>query len=103
FFLFQAEDGIRDLTVTGVQTCALPIFSNLLAGGGSSSCRPGPQDCMRKNHRRRAKVADADRAPHKGSRSKMRIRTSSRVDRTLQIGRASCRQRVTIMVLACSL
>src|SRR5688572_31529187 len=26
FFFFQAEDGIRDLTVTGVQTCALPIF-----------------------------------------------------------------------------
>src|SRR2546430_812325 len=30
FFFFQAEDGIRDLTVTGVQTCALPI-SNLSA------------------------------------------------------------------------
>src|SRR2546427_75685 len=27
FFFFQAEDGIRDLTVTGVQTCALPIAS----------------------------------------------------------------------------
>src|SRR5205085_8080331 len=26
-FFFQAEDGIRDLTVTGVQTCALPISS----------------------------------------------------------------------------
>src|SRR5207248_7935848 len=25
FFFFQAEDGIRDRTVTGVQTCALPI------------------------------------------------------------------------------
>src|SRR5207245_4584898 len=25
FFFFQAEDGIRDATVTGVQTCALPI------------------------------------------------------------------------------
>src|SRR2546430_13458948 len=28
FFFFQAEDGIRDLTVTGVQTCALPICGN---------------------------------------------------------------------------
>src|SRR5688572_4555083 len=28
FFFFQAEDGIRDLTVTGVQTCALPILDN---------------------------------------------------------------------------
>src|SRR3989475_4957205 len=27
FFFFQAEDGIRDLTVTGVQTCALPILT----------------------------------------------------------------------------
>src|SRR5215217_8838364 len=26
FFLFQAEDGIREIGVTGVQTCALPIF-----------------------------------------------------------------------------
>src|SRR5438094_2895786 len=32
-FFFQAEDGIRDRTVTGVQTCALPIFSNVLFGG----------------------------------------------------------------------
>src|SRR2546430_4808652 len=29
-FFFQAEDGIRDLTVTGVQTCALPISSGTL-------------------------------------------------------------------------
>src|SRR5206468_5902234 len=28
FFFFQAEDGIRDLIVTGVQTCALPICSD---------------------------------------------------------------------------
>src|SRR2546422_1034617 len=28
FFFFQAEDGIRDVAVTGVQTCALPIFAN---------------------------------------------------------------------------
>src|SRR2546430_16873053 len=30
FFFFQAEDGIRDLTVTGVQTCALPILGQRL-------------------------------------------------------------------------
>src|SRR2546430_10787061 len=30
FFFFQAEDGIRDLTVTGVQTCALPIWASRL-------------------------------------------------------------------------
>src|SRR3712207_7828911 len=28
FFFFQAEDGIRDIGVTGVQTCALPISAN---------------------------------------------------------------------------
>src|SRR5688572_18267157 len=36
-FFFQAEDGIRDLTVTGVQTCALPIFS---AGTARSTMPP---------------------------------------------------------------
>ena len=30
FFFFQAEDGIRDTSVTGVQTCALPILCILL-------------------------------------------------------------------------
>src|SRR5690606_41201427 len=30
-FFFQAEDGIRDFHVTGVQTCALPILVKLLA------------------------------------------------------------------------
>src|SRR5207302_2943123 len=30
FFFFQAEDGIRDFHVTGVQTCALPISIHLL-------------------------------------------------------------------------
>src|SRR2546427_9602230 len=32
FFFFQAEDGIRDLTVTGVQTCALPISDSPVSG-----------------------------------------------------------------------
>src|SRR5207248_6487344 len=36
FFFFQAEDGIRDRTVTGVQTCALPIFNLSLATDESS-------------------------------------------------------------------
>src|SRR5437879_11662177 len=34
FFFFKAEDGIRDTSVTGVQTCALPIS---IAGGGKRS------------------------------------------------------------------
>src|SRR2546429_9347328 len=35
FFFFQAEDGIRDVAVTGVQTCALPIFDRAPAGFGA--------------------------------------------------------------------
>src|SRR2546422_9549211 len=30
FFFFQAEDGIRDVAVTGVQTCALPIYAGVI-------------------------------------------------------------------------
>src|SRR5205085_9331928 len=37
FFFFQAEDGIRDLTVTGVQTCALPISWPSLLGNTEKS------------------------------------------------------------------
>src|SRR3989442_605048 len=33
FFFFQAEDGIRDADVTGVQTCALPICTDIVLGG----------------------------------------------------------------------
>src|ERR1022692_1966353 len=33
FFFFQAEDGIRDYKVTGVQTCALPIYMSLIRVG----------------------------------------------------------------------
>src|SRR5699024_2083889 len=36
-FFFQAEDGIRDRNVTGVQTCALPIFEITLVGGRGSN------------------------------------------------------------------
>src|SRR5256885_6330359 len=33
FFFFQAEDGIRDYKVTGVQTCALPIYCHMVWQG----------------------------------------------------------------------
>src|SRR5256885_12606849 len=36
-FFFQAEDGIRDYKVTGVQTCALPIFETARSRGAESS------------------------------------------------------------------
>src|SRR2546426_9267622 len=45
FFFFQAEDGIRDYKVTGVQTCALPIWprwSGLPACGPSGLAPSAP-------------------------------------------------------------
>src|SRR2546422_2256457 len=38
FFFFQAEDGIRDVAVTGVQTCALPISLRFPRYATSTSC-----------------------------------------------------------------
>src|SRR5688572_32143834 len=46
-FFFQAEDGIRDLTVTGVQTCALPIFP-----GASYQAEEVRADGHRRGHHR---------------------------------------------------
>src|SRR3712207_8191309 len=39
FFFFQAEDGIRDIGVTGVQTCALPISTLALQLGVATAAR----------------------------------------------------------------
>src|SRR5206468_7398021 len=51
FFFFQAEDGIRDLIVTGVQTCALPISQTtrprLQTFGASSGGGPTPHPRVR--------------------------------------------------------
>src|SRR5256886_10124468 len=48
-FFLQAEDGIRDLTVTGVQTCALPISSTTASGWSARnrmrSSTP-PRNCL---------------------------------------------------------
>src|SRR2546422_8008275 len=39
FFFFQAEDGIRDVAVTGVQTCALPICVRVLDAQSAADAR----------------------------------------------------------------
>src|SRR2546421_4665080 len=44
FFFFQAEDGIRDLIVTGVQTCALPILPHDTAQAARLLTRLGWRD-----------------------------------------------------------
>src|SRR2546430_13076763 len=64
FFFFQAEDGIRDLTVTGVQTCALPIFDATrypVPSATRSSTTGGP--CSRKSAFRARKAAIASDVP----------------------------------------
>src|SRR5689334_8291525 len=95
-FFFQAEDGIRDGTVTGVQTCALPIYRRstrarvvavfaAIAGsltGLASTMTWAPTACCAAS---RTWVSVASRPPF-STRS--------------EIGRASCRERVYISVVA---
>src|SRR2546426_5645281 len=47
FFFFQAEDGIRDYKVTGVQTCALPISRTSPTGSWSCPLWPGAESNCR--------------------------------------------------------
>src|SRR2546427_4273126 len=56
FFFFQAEDGIRDLTVTGVQTCALPIWSRETSCCACSSTRRGDSSPSRAKSPSRAVI-----------------------------------------------
>src|SRR5258708_22489774 len=58
FFFFQAEDGIRDDLVTGVQTCALPISGS---GNPNRFLAPAPA--------RRIRVPDSRLTPALGERS----------------------------------
>src|SRR2546422_2493408 len=46
FFFFQAEDGIRDVAVTGVQTCALPISHLRREGPDRRARRTGDADLL---------------------------------------------------------
>src|SRR5687768_12109513 len=81
-FFFQAEDGIRAVAVTGVQTCALPI-----SGTSTGSCRnPIESD---------GKDLDVDVDPDVVLRDSKHSHS--------KIGRASCRERVWIGVAVVSL
>src|SRR5262252_9906128 len=58
FFFFQAEDGIRDHCVTGVQTCALPILNPSMASVASDGFiynggRPAATYCSKRSEERR--------------------------------------------------
>src|SRR3712207_7572479 len=85
---FQAEDGIRDIGVTGVQTCALPIFAvdrdaTTLYGNVVAGDADHPLDVI--ILARRGRVEDDDIAA---------VRPGEKVARDEEIGRASCRERV---------
>src|SRR5207248_8369808 len=93
FFFFQAEDGIRDRTVTGVQTCALPIFGRVeaavLVGRGQAvrpavALRDGADDRAGRRVAEDVVVVVVEVAGH----------TVHRHGRgAAEIGRASCRER----------
>src|SRR2546428_6989262 len=75
FFFFQAEDGIRDLIVTGVQTCALPIYEGEAPGGprhprrrGRDGDGHGTRDGRAPRGRPRQRNADGLRAPRSEER-----------------------------------
>src|SRR5262249_60140788 len=92
FFFFQAEDGIRDWSVTGVQTCALPIYVIVNAA-------------MRQLFADTRRAARADLPllviGETGSGKEGVARAFHRDGP--QIGRASCRERGEMSVVAVSL
>src|SRR5256884_1746721 len=86
FFFFQAEDGIRDVAVTGVQTCALPIWKltgNLVNFLRGESKRIGAEEVSKRYVYLTA-----------GSCGACRFGQYHQSYELAQIGRASCRERV---------
>src|SRR5260370_6694872 len=85
-FFFQAEDGIRDSSVTGVQTCALPISTIERA----FSARRLDSELRRVSPLRRTR--DSTRRRHLNSARRRSLLLRHRAP--AKIGRASCRERV---------
>src|SRR5688572_32623117 len=87
-FFFQAEDGIRDLTVTGVQTCALPISYRMGIVQGKLLCEaveqfalddahPVSLDVLHKLHEEFALVREAFRSEERRVGKECRSRWSA--------------------------
>src|SRR2546430_13459708 len=87
FFFFQAEDGIRDLTVTGVQTCALPISA---PPGGKWDDRHRNSARGQSRGQRPARGADDEQVETRGRETENEVVQAV----FTEIGRASCRERV---------
>src|SRR5256885_3908756 len=84
FFFFQAEDGIRDYKVTGVQTCALPIFLFVpLAIVFAEAFKKGIDVYL-------AAISESDAL----ASIKLTLIAAGVAVPLNQIGRASCRERV---------
>src|SRR5260221_7943503 len=90
FFFFQAEDGIRDHCVTGVQTCALPISEGVMSLGraflaaGSSSVTVSLWQVS--DESTAALMEEYYRGLLSGKKKSVALAD--------EIGRASCRERV---------
>src|SRR5207244_7654764 len=95
YFFFQAEDGIRDDLVTGVQTCALPIFRSL------HSRRAVLTDCWVKRGLKPSKMPAQLKHDCAISlpREEAAAGQSQKGGQRPEIGRASCRERVKTTVL----
>src|SRR2546423_15249405 len=87
--LYQAEDGIRDKLVTGVQTCALPIYVDHARAGRD----------LRRSGRSRSRIGIAARSRQGRAGTRRGGRAHTRRVQEVQIGRASCRGRVEISVV----
>src|SRR2546430_7619248 len=90
-FFFQAEDGIRYLTVTGVQTCALPIFPDFAAFVEVRAAIELVVDVVRGN---RLSIELELKAIQDGGLPGLGFNSRGYQRRIGQIGRASCRERV---------
>src|SRR5699024_11282350 len=91
-FFVQAEDGIRDRNVTGVQTCALPI--SIKCTYSVHGTRPL---VIPVGHSSRARQDPSARRVCPANRRRPTNWNTGRTARKLQIGRASCRERVKIL------
>src|SRR5207245_6613540 len=92
-FFFQAEDGIRDATVTGVQTCALPIS---LDGRDQPPEIALGEEILRARLHRLDRDVLADRARDEDKGRVGITRSQQGEGRRAEIGRASCRERVEV-------
>src|SRR3712207_7036741 len=97
YFFFQAEDGIRDIGVTGAQTCALPICSPAFLLTADIGRRPGTRD-MRPAWPATRQPPGRPPRQRAGTRPEENLTSTTpgenRLAAARQIGRASCRERV---------